>query len=100
MAAAGSNGRVNSTRPAGRSSITLALDLAFGPFSPRAQRTECGFRPLIKQVQAVKSQVITFFDVWARRILCSARRYGLRPPRVFLRSNKVRPEANSDEGAF
>jgi hypothetical protein len=46
----------------------FALDLAFGAFFPCAQWTVCGFRLLIKQVQAVRSQVITFFDVWAPRM--------------------------------
>lgn len=57
----------------------FALDLAFGTFLPCAQWTSRGFRLLIKQVQAVTSLAITFFDVWALRMLsiCSAQWDGL-----------------------
>jgi hypothetical protein len=62
---------------AGGGTIThhaFALDLAFGTFLLCAQWASRGFRLLIKQVQAVTSLAITFFGVWALRMLsiCSA----------------------------
>ncbi len=64
---------INSTRAAGRSRITHHAFALAGPclrdlFSLCAVDW-CRFRLLIKQVQAVTSLAITFFDVWALRML-------------------------------